>query len=112
MDGRSARLAAEPILALKERVEGARLVLVLSGEFDLAGERQARTVLNDAMCGPARSVVLDMRELAFMDLAGVRWLRRAKRSAVHVGKHLAVLPSDATTRILDLIPDWEVSLGR
>jgi anti-anti-sigma regulatory factor len=78
------------------------VVLVLSGEFDLAGEPRAREVLNAVMCGPASSVVVDMHELVFMVLAGGRWLHRAHRAAVHVGKRLAVMPSDAVRRTLEL----------
>lgn len=102
MEALPAPRPGDPVLGLEYRVEGRRAVLVLSGEFDLAGEPAARRAMHAAMTGSSAEIVLDMRKLVFMDFGGARWLHHARRAAVHVGKDLTLVPSDAVRRVLDL----------
>ena len=74
-----------------------------SGELDLAVggriEREVRALL-DAGC-PA--VVLDLRELTFIDSSGVRELLRSREAALQCGARLElVLAPGAVTRALEV----------
>ena len=66
------------------------VVLVLSGELDLASAPTLERELRDAEAtGPAR-LVIDLGGLAFMDSTGLQSLLRARERANHNGHQLAL----------------------
>ena len=86
---------ADPSLPAFEcsRTEGgldAALVYV-AGELDIATTPQFDRVLRESQCR-TRLVVLDLRELAFVDSSGVRAIVDASIRAREVGRQLVVLP--------------------
>jgi anti-anti-sigma factor len=81
------------------RVDGAYMVS-LAGEFDLAAVEAVERELRRAEATDAAVVVLDLRELAFMDVSGIRVIVLAQR---RLGDRLAVVKATgAVHRILEI----------
>jgi anti-anti-sigma factor len=69
---------ANAILGLAVREAEATLVLRLDGEFDLAGVGSVENVLDRmSQPPPLARVVFDLRDLSFLDLAGLQTILRA-----------------------------------
>lgn len=62
----------------------------VAGELDIATTPQLERTLRESQCR-TRLVVLDLRELAFMDSCGVRAIVNASIRAREVGRRLVVL---------------------
>jgi anti-anti-sigma factor len=58
-----------------------RVVLALHGELDVASVSPVRVALDELLAAGWRSVVLDLRELTFIDSTGVSLLLEAERAA-------------------------------
>jgi anti-sigma B factor antagonist len=69
---------------MQEREDGARTVLVLQGELDLATVDAVRERL-DALRGAGRPAVLDLDGLTFMDSTGIRLVLEASGQAAQDG---------------------------
>lgn len=85
--------------ALSIRVEPAdgRPVVVLRGELDIVTAEQLGRTLDEVLSGDPPAVRVDMRDLAFMDSAGVACLlRAARRTAVSL-----VSPSVVVRRVIE-----------
>jgi anti-sigma B factor antagonist len=67
-----------------------RLVVALAGECDLAVREELRSALLAAV-GRARLVVVDLRELEFLDSSGVHSLIAAHHDALERGGRLQVV---------------------
>ncbi len=68
-------------LRIESRRDGDTTVITLGGELDLASAPELERELRDAEgTGPAR-VVIDLRELGFMDSTGLQALLRARERA-------------------------------
>ncbi len=67
------------------------VVVAFRGEFDLAAERTASAALEEAFAAEPASIVVDLRELSFMDSSGIHCLIRAKSLADTRGMELALL---------------------
>ena len=65
-------------------------MLVLEGELDFGVEEQARAALERAR--DARVLVIDLRELTFMDSSGVHLLLDARDQCRASGRMLIVVP--------------------
>lgn len=75
---------------------GGRLHLTVSGELDLSTAPQLEPLVIDAIAA-GRHVVLDLRELDFMDSSGVRILIEAQSAAGDgPGRFTVVRPEPAT----------------
>jgi anti-anti-sigma factor len=77
--------------------------LSVSGELDLATtpllEQQARTLVADG----ARSIVIDLAELNFIDSTGLRLLLQLNKEAANDGwRMLITRPSEQAQRILEI----------
>jgi anti-anti-sigma factor len=73
-----------------------------AGELDIASAPQLELTLRQAVLG-SRLVVLDLRDLSFMDSCGVHVIDDASDRARHLGRRLVVLRGPAhVTRILAL----------
>ena len=67
------------------------VVVAFRGEFDLAAEDAASAALAEAFAAEPDSIVVDLRELSFMDSTALRCLIRAKSLADRLGQELALL---------------------
>jgi len=63
-----------PSLEIRTEGEGDDLVVVLSGELDLASADQLDTAIAELCADGARRIVLELGELEFMDSTGLRSL--------------------------------------
>jgi anti-anti-sigma factor len=78
-------------------------VLAVRGELDLASYRSLEEALGRALESCPKSVVLDLAELEFMDVAGLRSVLRAQESLTAAGKRLVLAaPAPGVRRLLAL----------
>jgi anti-anti-sigma factor len=70
--------------------DGGSLVLALSGELDLAGAPELSTALANAM-EAGRELVVDLRELEFIDSSGLGALVRFNNAASAAGYQYSVI---------------------
>ena len=80
----------KPEFAASARLEGDRAVLVLEGELDFGVKQQARAAIERV--GGAPVVVVDLRELTFMDTTGIHLLVEAREQCRASGRVLLVVP--------------------
>jgi anti-sigma B factor antagonist len=78
-------------LSLEVRREGASAVVSARGDIDLSTLAKAAAALDGARAG-ARSLVLDLREVGFMDTSGLRLIIEEQRRAAATGYRFAVIP--------------------
>jgi anti-anti-sigma factor len=81
---------ATPAFAATTSREGDSAVLTLEGEFDFGVEERARAALEQTR--DARVLVIDLRELTFMDSSGVHLLLEARDLCHASGRMLLVVP--------------------
>jgi anti-sigma B factor antagonist len=72
------------------RVEGTRAIVTMRGELDLANAPMLDEALEDPDVVAAASVVLDLRDLGFLDSSGLRAILRAQEHASQRGQDFAV----------------------
>lgn len=72
------------------------------GELDAASADELRRAVDRASDGRAPVVLLDLRQVTFCDVAGLRAVIGAEEQAAHQGRHVQVRPSDPMRRVLDL----------
>jgi anti-anti-sigma factor len=72
------------------------------GELDLATVPQLDAALMDVEAMPARIIVIDLRPLEFIDLAGARCVLAADVRARAAGRALHVLAGDRAERLFSL----------
>jgi len=90
-----------PLKAVVCDVDPACLVAV-SGELDLASAPELARMLHP-LERPGAVVTLDLQNLSFMDVAGVRALLEARRVASTAGSSLHILsPGEGAVRVLKL----------
>jgi anti-anti-sigma factor len=103
---------------------GDTILVRLSGEFDLATEQHFdRTV--ESLSLDARSIVVDLSDVTFIDSSGLRSLLRAWERARTDGHDLVVVPGpdqvrqtmeltgvDSVLPIAEEIPDMRVASGQ
>jgi anti-anti-sigma factor len=77
-------------LSLEVRRQGDSAVVVARGDIDLSTLAKATAALDGARAG-ARSLVLDLREIGFMDTSGLRLVVEEQRRAAATGYHFAVI---------------------
>jgi anti-anti-sigma factor len=85
------------------RSEGSAAVIVVSGELDLASGPALENELARVSASGAELVVLDLRELQFMDSTGLSILVKANQRAVEEGRRFGLVRgSPQVQRLLDL----------
>jgi anti-anti-sigma factor len=77
-------------LSLEVQREGNVAVVVARGDIDLSTLTKATAALDGARAG-ARSLVLDLREVGFMDTSGLRLVIEEQRRAAATGYHFGVV---------------------
>ena len=109
-----ARLAdpdeCETVLLVDTRRRDGATVVRAIGEVDLLTVAQLRAALDGCLTAGAGPVVLDLREVSFIDCAGVGELAVARRRARRRGVALEIRPSRAVARVAALL-EMTAALG-
>ncbi len=86
-------------LSLEVQREGDAAIVVVRGDIDLSTLSKATAALDGARAG-ARSVVIDLREVGFMDTSGLRLIIEEQRRAAATGYRFAVIRGSARVQRL------------
>jgi anti-anti-sigma factor len=70
---------------------GEVLVAHLEGEIDMSNADEIGTALSDQVPREARALVLDLREVGYVDSAGVRLIFNLRKRLDHRGKQLRLV---------------------
>jgi anti-sigma B factor antagonist len=79
-------------LGLETRTEGAVALMILSGEFDLAGVQAFEARLAQVEAQQPRAIVVDLGAVQFMDSSGLRALVTADERSRRAGRRFAIVP--------------------
>jgi anti-sigma B factor antagonist len=78
-------------------------VVALEGEIDLSAAPEAERLIADAEASAPARLVIDLREVTFMDSSGLRVLLTAHRRAEEAGRGFALVRGgDAVDRLLEV----------
>jgi anti-sigma B factor antagonist len=89
------------LLDLTTETEGTTVRLALTGELDIAGATRVEQELERIEREPPATIVLDLRELAFMDSTGLRVIVAADSRAREQARRLVIVRgSDTVQRII------------
>lgn len=97
------REIADGTLVVRSEENGGSRVIAFAGELDLANAGTAESALESSLADASTSVIVDMRELEFIDSTGIALLVSAL-SRNEGGVRVSFIPSDspAVTRVLEL----------
>jgi anti-sigma B factor antagonist len=85
------------------QVEEGRALVVLRGELDLAHASALTSVVEQADVAAVGAVVLDLRELKFLDSSGLRALLRAQEVCTERGQEFGITEgSGQVKRLLEV----------
>ena len=85
------------------RRDGSTEFIAVSGELDLASGPALESELDKVTAGDTKRVVLDLRELEFMDSTGLSIIVRAHQRLAEAGCELSLVRgSTQVQRLLDL----------
>jgi anti-anti-sigma factor len=88
------------VFEVRVRPDGKRVVVQLSGELDIATISQFRERCDDLLGAGFRHIVVDLRELTFLDSTGLHLLIDLNAAARRDGWELSVIPgSEAVQRV-------------
>ena len=82
-------------LTIDVRRDTDRVVVVLDGELDMATAPRLQSAIDEAALAPTASVVLDLRELQFIDSTGLRVILAALQASRERGQEFAVTRGSA-----------------
>ena len=92
-----------PSFAIAASGDDGRQTLRLSGELDISVEAEYAAALDTALATGSATLLLDLRDLEFMDSCGIRMLLDAQRHcAAHNRRLVLVRPPRAVLRPLDI----------
>lgn len=94
-----------PSFALEVRAEAGRTLFVPRGELDLATAPELEDRVLAALRGAEHPVVLDLRELTFMDSTGIRTIIAAHHVAQDAGADLRLIgphPDTVVWRVIEI----------
>ena len=95
--------ALSPQFFCAVRPDRQRAIVRLTGELDLCAAPQVGATVEDLLDAGFAQIVIDLRDLGFLDSAGVHTLVAAQRSAAQRGSALsAVRGSGHVHRVLEL----------
>lgn len=97
------REIADGTLVVRRMENGESHVIAFAGELDLANAGTAQSALESSLGDATATVVVDMRELEFIDSTGIALLVSAL-GRNEGGVRVSFIPSDspAVTRVLEL----------
>jgi anti-anti-sigma factor len=91
------------LLDLTTETDGGTVRLALTGELDIAGAARVEQELERIERQPPATIVLDLRQLAFMDSTGLRVIVAADGRAREQGRRLVIVRgSDTVQRIIQM----------
>jgi anti-sigma B factor antagonist len=91
------------LLELTTETDGTTVRLALTGELDIAGATRVEQELERIEREPPATIVLDLRELAFMDSTGLRVIVAADGRAREQGRRVVIVRgSDTVQRIIEM----------
>jgi anti-sigma B factor antagonist len=103
------------LLDVTVRAEGDARVVVISGELDMAGVEMVQARIKDAEAAHPPLIVLDLRELEFIDSSGLRVILETDMRARAAARRLVIVrgpePIERVFRValldkrLDLVSD-------
>jgi anti-sigma B factor antagonist len=89
--------------SVEEHNEGSACVLTVRGELDLRTSPELEDRLDRLWNGPTELVILDLRQIEFMDSTGLRVLLGAHQRAQETGRRFALVRgADQVERVLTL----------
>ena len=89
--------------SVEERREGGASILTIAGELDLRTSPELEERLGRAFTAGAELVILDLRQIEFMDSSGLRAVLGAHRQAHEAGRRFALVRgADQVERVLTL----------
>ena len=98
--------------------DGARERLVLSGELDVVTAPSLDAAVDRLLAGRVASLILDLRDVTFIDSSGLRTVLTAWDSCREGACELLLIPGDGAclrlfriTGVLDDLPLWEPESG-
>lgn len=97
------REIADGTLVVRSQQSNGSLVIAFAGELDLANAGTAESALEASLADASTPVIVDMRELEFIDSTGIALLV-STLSRSEGGPRVSFIPSDfpAVTRVLEL----------
>jgi anti-sigma B factor antagonist len=97
------REIADGTLVVRSEENGESRVIAFAGELDLANAGTAESALQNSLEDPSTPVIVDMRELEFIDSTGIALLVSALNHTAG-GAGVSFIPSNspAVTRVLEL----------
>ena len=91
------------LLELTTETDGTTVRLALTGELDIAGASRVEQELERIEREPPATIVLDLRELAFMDSTGLRVIVAADSRAREQARRLVIVRgTDTVQRIIEM----------
>jgi anti-anti-sigma factor len=89
--------------SVEERRQGAAAILTVSGELDLRTSPELEERLGQAFDAGVELVILDLRQIEFMDSTGLRVLLASHQRAQESGRRFALVRgADQVERVLTL----------
>lgn len=92
--------SAHPYLTIEVTSTPKARTIVLAGEADLLGTPKIEAALKDACAGEPGLVVIDLRNLTFIDSSGLHVLVTGHEQCVEQGHKLRVIPGPANVQRL------------
>ncbi len=98
-----AKLAVNNEFSLEEHNEAGAAIVAVAGELDLRTSPKLEEALGRAFDAGAELVILDLRQIEFMDSTGLRVLLTAHQRAHETGRRFALVRgADQVERVLTL----------
>jgi anti-sigma B factor antagonist len=94
------QMHSSPFFRIVVQPEPERVRVILHGEFDLATVAQLETQVDELRAGGASAIVLDLRQLSFMDSTGLRLLLRLDAESRANGLRFSIVDSEGPVRRL------------
>lgn len=76
--------------------------MFLTGELDLAAAQELEPAIARGFASSLPRIVLDLREVTFMDSMGLRALLTARDQCEEQGVELSVIPTEAVLKIFEV----------
>ena len=86
-------------MEIDRQATGVEIRVVLAGEVTLAGAQRLQAELRECLAGESR-VVMDLRHVTGIDLAGLQVLAAAARSLAARQRRLVILRGDCVARAI------------
>jgi anti-sigma B factor antagonist len=90
------------LLNVTTELDSTQAVVRASGEIDVSTSDQLEAAIVEAVAGGPTDLVLDLREVSFIDSTGIRCLLRAAELCEQRSIAFRVRPSTAVQRLADL----------